>query len=371
MKLNPRSVQSFALFAVFFCFFLALANNQIISSFFEIGRWVALACYMLIGFLLQGNRLEKPAALPMISYSCLVLILIVSTFNKVGVTQEALSSLAPFVLIPFLVMTPYPSEERCRATYFYNIFGLSAGAFIITNIPLLLGSDAYIMGRFAGWTSNTNIVAGITVAAFSFYLQKFFSDYGRWYFIAASIALVMLLLTQSRAALLAAVIMSVLLVFMNIRKKYMFRKLAPILIVLALVTINMGVQEIGSTDFDDRSLEVRSFELGARELIMLRQIEAFEYSPLIGVGAVSRKEDSTYRYAAEMSYTDWLSMVGLLGMAFFIVMLVAPLMEMFKYPITIQVIPLLVLSGSEGYLTGIGSAVSILLYVNLLSAKKK
>ena len=101
--------------------------------------------------------------------------------------------------------------------------------------------------------------------------------------------------------------------------KRIFLQVGFIVFVLGgVVFSNIQVREIGNNDTNNSIFTVREFELGARQEIMYRQLDAFLYSPLIGVGALTEENKPHSRYPAEASFTDLLSMVGLFGMFFFI-----------------------------------------------------
>lgn len=357
----------YVLIGTYFSFALALANSPPISEFFELFRWIFFLGYIFISFYFYKFQAFVKIGLSFIFYFLFLLILILSTISFSGLSFESISSILPFVLILILPFLPYPVQYGNRTDFFIFAYKKFSVLFLISIIPFLLIPDSYIMGRFAAWTKNTNIVAGFSMLSYSIFFISYLKSKSKYDLLGLVSFLLMVFLTQSRGALLAIGIITAVMLLKNYNKK-IFLQVGFIVFVLGgVVFSNIQVREIGNNDTNNSIFTVREFELGARQEIMYRQLDAFLYSPLIGVGALTEENNPHSRYPAEASFTDLLSMVGLFGMLFYILAIISRLRSFNNNDFIL--LSILILSSGEGYLTGVGSVISIIAYTILLSER--
>lgn len=360
VEMSKERIYITLLYCVFFSFALALSKNQIISDIFVFLRWGILIVFLFFGLYLKKWKLDKKnVSISVFIYFFYLCILSLATFNFSGLDFNSIIWLSPFylsLLIPILVIL---SKEDLINHYIK--FSL---LFLVTTIPFLLVSSSYPGGRFAGWMQNTNMLAGYTCIAFSFiFLKYIFSDRKKIYLFSLLILFIIILLTQSRGALFATIATMFLGLILNIK----FKKNMLIMLILSLFGFlfyaNLTIKEAGSDDV--RGLfTVRKVEVGSREEKIERQLDSFAYSPIYGVGAVADEKNDKSRYQAESSYTEILSMAGIIGFSIFLLLIIKNFLR--KDSQKLYLVPILVVSVSEGYLTGIGSVISILAYILLL-----
>lgn len=360
VEMGKERIYITLLYCVFFSFALALSNNQIISEVFVSLRWVVLIFFLFFGLYLKKWKLDrKNINLSVFVYFFYLCILSVSTFSFSGLNFNSIIWLSPFylaLLIPVLVIL---SKEDLVDHYIK--FSL---LFLVTIIPFLLLSSSYPGGRFAGWMQNTNMLAGYTCIAFSFiFLKYIFGERKRIYIFSLLILFIIILLTQSRGALFSVLITIFIGLMLNIK----YKKNIIIMFFLSLLGFvfytNLTIKEAGSDDVQGL-LTVRKVEVGSREEKIERQLDSFWYSPIYGVGAVADEKNDKSRYQAESSYTEILSMVGVIGFSIFLLLIILNFLR--KDNKKLYLVPILIISLSEGYLTGIGSIISMLAYIFLL-----
>lgn len=357
----------YALIGVYFSFALALANVTVVSNFFELFRWVFFIGYIFLSFYFFKFQAFIKVGASFIFYLLFLLILTISTMLFSGVSFKSISSLLPFFLILILPILPYPVQYGNRADFFIFAYKKFAVIFLISIVPFLLIPDSYIMGRFAAWTKNTNIVAGLSMLAYSIFFISYLKEKNKYDLLGFVAYLLIIFLTQSRGALLAITIITIIMLLKNYNKKIFFQVGLFVFIIGGIIISNIQVREIGNNDTNSSIFTVREFELGARQEIMDRQWDAFLYSPLVGVGALTEENNPNSRYPAEASFTDLLSMVGLFGIFFYVLAIISRLKSFNNNDFVL--LSILILSSGEGYLTGIGSIISIIAYTILLSER--
>lgn len=364
---KKNEILMYVLITTYISFALALANFSFISNFFEIFRWVVFFIYIFLTLYIFKFRVVSKVGLSFIFYTLFLLILTISTFWFSGLSVDSIASLFPFLIILIFPFLPYPTSYGNRTDYFVMAYKKFSVLFIISILPFLLIPDSYIMGRFAAWTKNTNIVAGFAMLSYSIFFISYIKNKNRYDLIGVVSYLLIVFLTQSRGALIAIVIITGIMLLKNYNKKIFFQVGFVVLILGVIVLSNIQIREIGNNDTNNSIFTVREFELGARQEIMDRQLSAFSYSPLIGVGALTEENNPHSRYPAEASFTDLLSMVGIFGFIFYLLSIVCRLRSFNDNDFLL--LSILTLSFGEGYLTGIGSVISIIAYTILLSER--
>lgn len=364
---KKNEILLYALITIYISFALALANFSFISNFFEIFRWVVFFVYIFLSLYVFKFKVFSKIGFSFIFYTLFLLTLTISTFWFSGLSLESVVSLFPFVLILIFSFLPYPSNYGNRADFFIMAYKKFSVIFLISILPFLFIPDSYIMGRFAAWTKNTNIVAGFAMLSYSVFFISYVKNKNKYELLGVISYLLIVFLTQSRGALIAISIITGIMLLKNYNKKIFFQVGFIVLISMGIIFSNIQVREIGNNDTNNSIFTVREFELGARQEIMDRQLSAFSYSPLIGVGALTEENNPHSRYPAEASFTDLLSMVGILGFTFYILAIIARLRKFNDNDFLL--LSILTLSFGEGYLTGIGSVISIVAYTILLSER--
>lgn len=364
---KKNEILLYFLITTYISFALALANFSFISNFFEIFRWAVFFIYIFLSLYFFKFKIVSEIGWSFIFYTLFLLVLIASTFLFSGLSFEALASFLPFILILVFPFLPYPREYGNRTDFFIMAYKKFSIIFLISILPFLFISDSYIMGRFAAWTKNTNIIAGFAMLSYSVFFISYVKNKSKYELIGVISYLLIVFLTQSRGALMAIAIITSIMLLKNYNKKIVFQVGFVVLIMGAVVFSNIQIREIGNNDTNNSIFTVREFELGARQEIMDRQLSAFFYSPLIGVGALTDEKNPHSRYPAEASFTDLLSMVGILGLTFYTLAIFSRLRKFDDNDFLL--LSILTLSFGEGYLTGIGSVISIVAYTILLSER--
>lgn len=359
-ELRVKTVYNILLYAVFISFALALSNVKFLSEIFMGLRWFILFIFLLFGLFVDKWKINKKnITISVALYFVYLCILTFSTINFTGLVLDSFIWLSPFYLSLLIPLLFNAGKDLIVNSYIkFSII------FLITLLPFLFFPASYPGGRFAGWMQNTNMVAGFSVVGCSFiFLKYIYGDKEKKYIIAFVCFFIIILLTQSRGALITTILTVLLGLIINLKNKRNIIYLVLMGLLGFLFYINLNIKEVGSDD-SKGVLTVRKIEIGSREEKIQRQLESFNYSPIYGVGAVADENNNKSRFQAESSYTEILAMSGILGFLVFCTIIFVNFIRRDTYKL--YLIPLLLLSISEGYLTGIGSVISILCYLFLL-----
>ena len=367
MEINRTFSNVFLL--VLLLFAGALTRFEAVAPIAEIAKWPIFLVFLLYSAYIGKPQFGKKAV-------AFLLFLIVVSFSSIyrdGINSVVLAGLAPF----FAIFAVQVGASRAISK---NIGALLFGLYLfcvlnmIVNLPTLFFSEYYIGIRFAGIYKNTNILSGFATLSFVIFMVKFDRERKKGDLIFLAFSICIIFFTRGRTALLA----SLIILFLYVSANYpIFTKKG---FLVGSVFLLLGFSVVGSLSFSDKTEEIdrnsatiRKIELGARAQIMERQLEAFYSSPLIGVGVVSDENDSSSRFAAESSFVDLLSIGGVLGalpLLFYFFHALNSEWKRRREPMLYIMAACMMLALAEGYLSAMGSAVSIV-YWTLSSVENR
>lgn len=364
MILKYEDLLKIVLFTLFLVFALSFSIFPILAEFFTLLKWVMLALFILLSFLLsKKTKLQKNYSV--LFYFGFVCIILISSIFKSGFTFKILEYAFPFIFVLVFYFLPKFSLRKSNAQFVIDEFLIFSKLIFITFIPLIFFNQFYIMGRFSGWLQNTNIVAGLATLSiilifYNILIEKK-KNYKELSFL--FLFLIILLLTQSRGGLVSSIVGCILIFLSNLKSIKSFIESTIILIIVVIVLILL----INNSSFSEM-ITFRDLELGIRGEMIDRQLNAFASNPIIGVGVVENEDDPTARLHSETSYTDILSMGGIIGSLFLIIAFIIRIKNLDKKSL-FAFLTILVMSFSEGYITGIGGIISLVFYLIFISGK--
>ena len=364
MIIKYEVILKIVVFILFLVFALSFSIWPILSGAFTVLKWAMLAFFVIISFFFGKNSsLQKNYSV--LFYFGFVCTILISSIFKSGLNSSIFEYAFPFIFALVFYFVPKISLHKSNSKFILDEFLIFSKIVFLTFIPLIFFGKFYVMGRFCGWFQNTNIVAGLSTLSVILIFYNIFIERKRNYkeFIFLLLFLLILLLTQSRGALVSSIVGCVLIFLSNLKSLKSFVESIIMLFILALglilVIYNSNFSEI---------ITFRELELGVRGEMIERQLNAFSSSPIIGVGVVEDENDPTSRLHSETSYTDILSMGGILGVLFLIIAFILRIKTLDKKSL-FAFLTILVMSFSEGYITGIGGIVSLIFYFIFISGK--
>jgi len=278
-------------------------------------------------------------------------------------------------IILFLFFVSITFSRRLILNEVIVAFSIVGIVIVLISSLFLFSSTFYVGSRFIGIFANTNSLAGMLsmLIVLLLFLRHIFK-YKKLITLIMVLSVVMLLLTKSRTGIAATGFSSLLYIFLNSKKN----KLAMTPLFLGLILLVVNFQFIMTTIINFTSLstvssEIRAFDnVDNRLPILERQLLSFSSSPLIGVGVVVDKTDRLSRFGGELSYTDILSMSGIIGISILFI-LIASTLRLFLQNKNDQlyfllIVNVLLLSLFEGYLSNIGSVISFMFWILLARA---
>lgn len=350
-------------FTLFLVFALSFSIFPILAEFFTLLKWVMLAFFILLSFLLsKKTKLQKNYSV--LFYFGFVCIILISSIFKNGFTSKILEYAFPFIFVLVFYFLPRFSLHKSNSQFIIDEFLIFSKLTFITFIPLIFFNQFYIMGRFSGWLQNTNIVAGLATLSIILIFYNILIEKKRNYkeIFFLFLFLIILLLTQSRGGLVSSIVGCILIFLSNLKNIKSLIESTAILIIVVI-----GLLLINNSSFSEM-ITFRSLELGIRGEMIDRQLNAFASNPIIGVGVVENEDDPTARLHSETSYTDILSMGGIVGSLFLITAFIIRIKNLDKKSL-FAFFTILVMSFSEGYITGIGGIISLVFYLIFISGK--
>lgn len=303
-------------------------------------------------------------------------VIILSTFLNNGINNESLTASAPYILLLFF----YLSISLSSSDYYCKRFLFLSNKFIcgvlIISIPLIWFSQYYEDSRFIGFFSNPNSMSGFACLCASFLISDVISGNNRKrlkIFLIAS-CFVIVLLTKSRASLgvfAGIVLYCSLFVDFGVKRRYKF------FIIISACGLGLYSYLHSSyffmSDFNSEKRELLNFN--NRMPILEAQMQSFFHSPLLGSGLVINKDSEYGRYGGELSYTDILSYGGIIGFFIFLCVNIFTYLNLRRHKnrlnnISIVFVCILLLSIFEGYISNVGSLVT-LIYWTIISTSAK
>lgn len=364
MIIKFETLLKITLFSLFSVFALSFSIFPILAEVFTLLKWVMLFFFIFVSFFLSKSiRFYKNYSF--ISYLGFVCVLIISSFFKNGFSEEIIPYAFPFVFALFFYFLPKFVLNKTNSEFILDGYLFFSKVVFLSFIPLVFIGKYYIMGRFSGWFQNTNIIAGLSTLSillvfYNIVIEK--KNYIRE-ILFLLLFLLILLLTQSRGALVASVVGCILVFLSSIKDMKSFIQSCVIIMVVGGSILFL----INTSSFNE-SIKFRELELGIRGEMIDRQLYAFQSSPLIGVGVVENEDDLTSRLHSETSYTDILSMGGIIG-ALLLICAFFLRIKSLDNKSRLAFLTILFMSFSEGYITGIGGIVSLVFYMIFISGR--
>ena len=363
LRVSRTGVGRFLLLATMLSFGSALLRNAALAEKFEILKLPMLAA--TIAYLFYLRPVVRFSTASVFMWSFVALVAISSAYNSAA-SPALISSIAVFIGIGvyFQAINNLPNPE---SILFPVLRWFSVGIVVVSAI-YLVSPASFIGGRFASGFINTNVASGfLAIAVVTLSHTVIFERPRPALVLALAAAVLFLLLTKGRGALIAAAIPVFIMLLANWRQSSKrVNRIRPLAIAL-LLWLSTKLQ-IGNTT-DAAQLELlsyRTFELGARELIIERHLGTFWHSPFIGAGAVIDDLAPFARTSGESSYTDLLALSGGFGILLVATLILRALWvhwlhseNRLGFSVLLSTV---LLASSEGYFVSIASAVSMILW---------
>lgn len=253
------------------------------------------------------------------------------------------SSMIPRMLISFLCLLYCFNNSRTFTTP--AMYGMICG--VILNVPLIPFESFYVIGRFAGSTSNPNHISLLT----SFTLLVTFANKNviskSLFLVVLACSLSIIVSTGSRKFLVLLIIV-VFLYFSNTHRKNVLSSASLFFIVFSATLIMIGVlnieylaqhitflerfYELSNSDFSDLSQQGFGGDSSTRFrlLFIVWAFDLFKEYPLTGIGLDNFKTVYGEDFYSHNNYVELLSTLGLVGFFayyYFFIKMVGPLIK--------------------------------------------
>lgn len=374
---------------LFASFFIAVGSEVIpFSAAFDKVKWVI---FLVITSLAIVRALSSQQSMQGFSLmnGCFLMFVIVCTISSATTsdyTTDAFDgvkrsfSFFCLYLISFIFVFPADPNRRIMVwTKAILVICLTVSFASILCIPLGIAfSGARLRGIAMGTNTLSTICAMMTTACFAMWFQKVCKYRTLWLLIAGLNGL-MLLMTQSRSALAAAVVG--IIIIMMTKHKWVLPLCAVLSIPISGILFTDSIEMIHIGKIGEQEIALRSFTIKSRQGIWEEQLARFETSPLIGHGLQMSGAGGEGRVGAESSYGDLIGAGGLLGGGAIMLGLLIGLYRIYKlakqqvstpnkynwaYPVALAiVVTILVNAIGEGYMAAVGAMQPIYVWVIL------
>ena len=371
LRISRAGLAQFTLLAAMSSFALALLRAPLLSELFETIKLAMLASAMMVIFSLRP--VVRVTVTSMLIWSFLVVVTVSSVYNSVN-SPEIIGSIGVFAVIALYVQAinnlTDPEEIVVPVLYWFAVL------VVITSLPFAAIPSAYIGGRFAAGFINTNVASGfLAVALVILSFQVLFVRLRIFDVFLLVAAAILLLLTFGRGSLIAGFGPVMMMLFTNWRQRSRKSNLVWVAMLGSALWFATNLTFSETTDATAINfLTIRGFEVGARELIIERHLNAFWHSPFIGAGAVIDPSTPFGRTSGESSYTDLLALSGGIGIALIFSLILRALWVNYRIARSrlsfYVLLSTLLLATTEGYFVSIASAVSMILWALLAMSPK-
>ncbi|RLV60388.1 hypothetical protein D5018_06945 [Parashewanella curva] len=302
-------------------------------------------------------------------YFLFLTVSIFSTLIHSGINFKSITYIFPYLLMFFIYLNFLTSNFDLYRLI--CILGNVSVFSVLVSIPMIAFPSFYEDSRFHGIYGNPNSMSGFAALSAAFVFSKLISVKQKTNknYILYSLAFIMscfiiIILSKSRASLgvfFGIFAFSVIFIDFGIKLRYK--------LILSLITSFLSISSyvysstlfLSSVDSKSRNL----LDFSNRLSIFEAQLNSFLYSPMVGVGFVIDKSVEFSRRGGELSYSDILSFSGGIGFLFFMLINVFSFLYLYKNRrvnnnIVIIFVCILLLSIFEGYISNVGSLISIL-----------
>jgi hypothetical protein len=368
-RLSSLDVLRYLMLAVMASFALALFRNTTIASFFESVKLPALMVEIVFILYLY------PAIKVTISTATIWLFFLVvafsTTLNSIN-SSGLIGSVAVFLAIAiyFQAISNIDNPEQI-INFVLLKFSLAVA---ITSLAYLPFPSSFIGGRFAAGYINTNVASAfLSIAVVTLFYSIIFENVRPIHLLLLISSVLLLLLTKGRGSLIATFIPIAIMLLSNWETRSTKVNITRSVAIVGMAWLVFNMNFSGTTSAIGLGiLDYRTFELGARELIIQNHIASFWHSPFFGAGAVVDQTVEYGRASGESSYTDLLALSGGIGVSCIGLLIIRGLwVTWFANTTRLGFYVLLCcifLASSEGYFVSIASAVSLTLWALLASS---
>jgi len=359
--LSVNKIYLFYFCSMFFIFSMGLWSEAFISLVNKANllKWTLFISLMPIFFIHKKFRIScafNYASLGMFGF---IFVTAISTITSSYLDNEGFQNLLGYLTIWILafLLPVYSSTDKMHVLLF-NSIGIVSTVTVLLGLLLITSFDGWGGARFRGVFHNTNMLGSTGVIA-SIYTLTMYSKLKNKLFLALLIcSLISIFLTQSRGALVAALVFLTIQIFQNMNVK-------KVVSILFIGLFLLSLTHLIKSNSDDSSFQPREFKTSldpARVAILNRHTELFIEKPFLGQGLSG--DINGGRFAAELAYTDILSFSGLIGGSTFIFVLFLSTLLGCKIRSTQSVeangnyfifISVLLLSIGDGYISNLGN----------------
>src|SRR6266404_5261773 len=407
-QLNVEQDDRFGRFSVFIIalpllewFWLAL-EQPLISRYRDRGdlifflgqyKWPMFTVSWLLLGALSFRHFKMRWAWP---FAAMVIFVVVGTLSTtvflLDFKDGAMRVVSWWMLLMLAVVFQVPNAAPRRIEIWGKALLFSVTISSLASIPLIVSREYYVGGtRFAGLFDHPNTMAliaalGLVGAITKVLTEPTFLRRALWNCMAL-INGAILLATDSRSSRISCVASVVIVLATILPKKSRFRALVVVFLISVAYVGGNELRGLGSGEHT----ELRGIEMEDRTQIWTRQINAFLGSPFIGYGFEIPEQIyggvpyGQGRVAAEGSYTDQLTAVGVLGTLPFVVALFYGTYRLWRVvlacslqgfdnqvrvlaPALAMQITILIVDVAEGNLSVVGHPISLFCWVVAASA---
>lgn len=292
-------------------------------------KWGFLIGFTLLALIQSGICSRSLRGIVPKLFGIFIIVATVSTMLFSAHLENGLQRVVSFILLWIIAFAaPFPSDPSVRLHYWTVSSLIVASVVTLSSFASIFLGGGYMSGRLAGITSNPNTLGTFsmmfTVGMFSLILGQRKVIYYPLFAVGFSV----IFLTGSRASFISAI--GALLALLSLSGHQKSLKRISLVVILVLFSIQAVMYAFSSKDSQNLFNRERGFE--TREIVWQRQIDSFLTSPLIGCGLEIQESiasDLRARVGGEGSYTDILSVAGVLGGAPFVMALLWGLLAIF------------------------------------------
>lgn len=372
LRITQARFSQIVLFLAMVSFAFALLRFSTLAGVFELLKFPMLMS--AVASLFYWRPVIRLNFGSFVSWLFVALVTFSTIYNSAN-SPAIIYSIGVFIAIAvyFQAISNLVKPERLL----YPVLRWFAMAVVLTSVFFLPLPGSFIQGRFAAGFINTNVASGfIAIAIVVLSYSVVFVRANAFNIIVLAVAVFLLLLTKGRGALIATAVPVFIMLVSNWSVNATRVNLIRFTALAAVFWLSVQLSISDTTNATQLGLmSFRSFELGAREVIMERHFSAFWHSPFFGVGAVIDLAAPYARTSGESSYSDLLALSGGIGFALILVLVVRALWTHWHYCQTrlgfFVLLTTLLLAGTEGYFVSIASAVSMILWALLAVSPKR
>lgn len=305
-------------FILLVAFFLSVANRSLFPFVGVMGdaKWgvlLAVLCFSIFYKLTSQKSSVKFGAVSGCFAIFTVVITISSMLAQGDFTEGLKRSFSFSCLYLISCVTFFPNNPQKRImVWSVSMAAIITAIGLLSVVPVFLGVALFRGGRLCGFASNSNTLgtacAMLVAASFALLIQSTNKKHKIYCLIVVLASLILLLMTQSRSALIGGVAGITIVAMLKHKWVLPFSIIAGFFLATAWLATETVQTDIGNT-----GLQIRTLNLNSRSGLWEMQLERFYTSPIIGLGLQLSGHDSKGRLGGESSYFDILGAGGILG----------------------------------------------------------